>query len=107
MLVQHHLMKELNRERFTLNIIGSGPLEKKIISFRGENNISKLNLMSTNFYLFNNSEVKSVNFTIDTKTNFRTNYQVFVPKLSKKIEVIINRKIKKSFGDVQYKFDIK
>ncbi|MAR62891.1 MAG: hypothetical protein CMC45_03385 [Flavobacteriaceae bacterium] len=82
-------------------------VKKKIISFRGENNISKLNLMSTNFYLFNNSEVKSVNFTIDTKTNFRTNYQVFVPKLSKKIEVIINRKIKKSFGEVQYKFDIK
>ena len=82
-------------------------VKKKIISFRGENNISKLNLMSTNFYLFNNSEVKSVNFTIDTKTNFRTNYQVFVPKLSKEIEVIINRKIKKSFGEVQYKFDIK
>lgn len=38
------LMKELNRDRFTLNIIGSGPLEKKIISF-----IKNYNLINVNF----------------------------------------------------------
>jgi len=82
----------------------NGKIKKKTVSIKADKNISNLNFIYFNPFFHFNNKVKSFKFVIDNKTNFRTNYEVLIPVLSKKMEFIVNRKIQSKFGSVEYNF---
>lgn len=84
----------------------NGKIKKKTVSIKGDKNISNLNFIYFNPFFHFNNKVKSFKFVIDNKTNFRTNYEVYIPVLSKKMEFIVNRKIQSKFGSVEYGFKL-
>ena len=84
----------------------NGKIKKKTVSIKADNNISNLNFIYFNPFFHFNNKVKSFKFVIDNKTNFRTNYEVLIPVLSKKMEFIVNRKIQSKFGSVEYDFKL-
>ena len=84
----------------------NGKIKKKTVSIKAEKNISNLNFIYFNPFFHFNNKVKSFKFVIDDKTNFRTNYEVLIPVLSKKMEFIVNRKIQSKFGSVEYDFKL-
>ena len=84
----------------------NGKIKKKTVSIKGDKNISNLNFIFFNPFFHFNNKVKSFKFIIDNKTNFRTNYEVYIPILSKKMEFIVNRKIQSIFGSVLYYFKL-
>ena len=84
----------------------NGKIKKKTISVKGDKNISNLNFIYFNPFFHFNNKVKSFKFVIDNKTNFRTNYEVYIPVISKKMEFIVNRKIQSKFGSVEYGFKL-
>jgi len=81
-------------------------IKKKTVSIKGDKNISNLSFIYFNPFFHFNNKVKSFKFVIDNKTNFRTNYEVYIPVLSKKMEFIVNRKIQSKFGSVEYGFKL-
>jgi len=84
----------------------NGKIKKKTVSVKADKNISNLNFIYFNLFFHFNNKVKSFKFVIDNKTNFRTNYEVYIPVLSKKMEFIVNRKIQSKFGSVEYGFKL-
>ena len=84
----------------------NGKIKKKTVSIKADKNISNLNFIYFNPFFHFNNKVKSFKFVIDNKTNFRTNYEVLIPVLSKKMEFIVNRKIQSKFGSVEYDFKL-
>jgi len=84
----------------------NGKIKKKTVSIKADKNISNLNFIYFNPFFHFNNKVKSFKFVIDNKTNFRANYEVFIPVLSKKMEFIVNRKIKNEYGSVEYNFEL-
>ena len=84
----------------------NGKIKKKTVSIKGDKNISNLNFIYFNPFFHFNDKVKSFKFVIDNKTNFRTNYEIYIPVLSKKMEFIVNRKIQSKFGSVEYGFKL-
>lgn len=84
----------------------NGKIKKKTVSVKADKNISNLNFIYFNPFFHFNNKVKSFKFVIDNKTNFRTNYEVYIPVMSKKMEFIVNRKIKSEFGSVEYSFKL-
>ena len=84
----------------------NGKIKKKTVSIKADKNISNLNFIYFNPFFHFNNKVKSFKFVIDKKTNFRTNYEVLIPVLSKKMEFIVNRKIQSKFGSVEYDFKL-
>ena len=84
----------------------NGKIKKKTVSVKGDKNISNLNFIYFNPFFHFNNKVKSFKFIIDNKTNFRSNYEVYIPILSKKMEFIVNRKIQSIFGNVLYYFKL-
>lgn len=84
----------------------NGKIKKKTVSIKGDKNISNLNFIYFNPFFHFNNKVKSFKFVIDNKTNFRTNYEVYIPVMSKKMEFIVNRKIQSKFGSVEYSFKL-
>ena len=84
----------------------NGKIKKKTVSIKGDKNISNLSFIYFNPFFHFNNKVKSFKFVIDNKTNFRTNYEVYIPVLSKKMEFIVNRKIQSKFGSVEYGFKL-
>ena len=84
----------------------NGKIKKKTVSVKGDKNISNLNFIYFNPFFHFNNKVKSFKFVIDNKTNFRTNYEVYIPIMSKKMEFIVNRKIQSKFGSVEYGFKL-
>ena len=84
----------------------NGKIKKKTVSVKGDKNISNLNFIYFNPFFHFNNKVESFKFVIDNKTNFRTNYEVYIPVMSKKMEFIVNRKIKSEFGSVEYSFKL-
>jgi hypothetical protein len=84
----------------------NGKIKKKTVSLKGDKNISNLNFIYFNPFFHFNNKVKSFKFVIDNKTNFRTNYEVYIPLISKKMEFIVNRKIQSKFGSVEYGFKL-
>ena len=84
----------------------NGKIKKKTVSIKADKNISNLNFIYFNPFFHFNNKVKSFKFVIDDKTNFRTNYEVLIPVLSKKMEFIVNRKIQSKFGSVEYDFKL-
>ena len=84
----------------------NGKIKKKTVSIKGDKNISNLSFIYFNPFFHFNNKVKSFKFVIDNKTNFRTNYEVYIPVLSKKMEFIVNRKIQSKFGSVEYDFKL-
>ena len=84
----------------------NGKIKKKTVSIKGDKNISNLNFIYFNPFFHFNNKVKSFKFVIDNKMNFRTNYEVYIPVLSKKMEFIVNRKIQSRFGSVEYDFKL-
>ena len=84
----------------------NGKIKKKTVSIKADKNISNLNFIYFNPFFHYNNKVKSFKFVIDNKTNFRTNYEVLIPVLSKKMEFIVNRKIQSKFGSVEYDFKL-
>ena len=84
----------------------NGKIKKKTVSIKSDKNISNLNFIYFNPFFHFNNKVKSFKFVIDNKTNFRTNYEVMIPVLSKKMEFIVNRKIQSKFGSVEYDFKL-
>jgi len=84
----------------------NGKIKKKTVSIKADKNISNLNFIYFNPFFHFNNKVKSFKFVIDNKTNFRANYEVFIPVLSKKMEFIVNRKIQSKFGSVEYDFKL-
>ena len=84
----------------------NGKIKKKTVSIKADKNISNLNFIYFNPFFHFNNKVKSFKFVIDNKTNFRTNYEVLIPVLSKKMEFIVNRKIQSRFGVVEYDFKL-
>ena len=84
----------------------NGKIKKKIVSIKGDKNISNLNFIYFNPFFHFNNKVESFKFVIDNKTNFRTNYEVYIPVMSKKMEFIVNRKIQSKFGSVEYGFKL-
>ena len=84
----------------------NGKIKKKTGSIKADKNIANLNFIYFNPFFHFNNKVKSFKFVIDNKTNFRTNYEVLIPVLSKKMEFIVNRKIQSKFGSVEYDFKL-
>ena len=84
----------------------NGKIKKKTVSIKADKNISNLNFIYFNPFFHFNNKVKSFKFVIDSKTNFRANYEVLIPILSKKMEFIVNRKIQSKFGSVEYDFKL-
>lgn len=84
----------------------NGKIKKKTVSIKGDKNISNLNFIYLNPFFHFNDKVKSFKFVIDNKTNFRANYEVLIPVLSKKMDFIVNRKIQSKFGSVEYDFKL-
>ena len=84
----------------------NGKIKKKTVSVKADKNISNLNFIYFNPFFHFNNKVKSFKFVIDNKTNFRANYEVLIPVLSKKMEFIVNRKIQSEFGNVEYSFNL-
>ena len=84
----------------------NGKIKKKTVSIKADKNISNLNFIYFNPFFHFNNKVKSFKFVIDNKTNFRANYEVLIPVLSKKMEFIVNRKIQSRFGVVEYDFKL-
>ena len=84
----------------------NGKIKKKTVSVKADKNISNLNFIYFNPFFHFNNKVKSFKFIIDNKTNFRTNYEVYIPVMSKKMEFIVNRKIQSNFGSVEYGFKL-
>jgi hypothetical protein len=84
----------------------NGKIKKKTVSIKADKNISNLNFIYFNPFFHFNNKVKSFKYVIDDKTNFRTNYEVLIPVLSKKMEFIVNRKIQSKFGSVEYDFKL-
>ena len=84
----------------------NGKIKKKTVSIKADKNISNLNFIYFNPFFHFNNKVKSFKFVIDNKTNFRANYEVFIPVLSKKMEFIVNRKIQSKFGSIEYDFKL-
>ena len=84
----------------------NGKIKKKTVSIKANKNISNLNFIYFNPFFHFNNKVKSFKFVIDNKTNFRTNYEVYIPVLSKKMEFIVNRKIQSKLGSVEYGFKL-
>ncbi|MBL6590980.1 MAG: hypothetical protein ISP60_04460 [Flavobacteriaceae bacterium] len=84
----------------------NGKIKKKTVSVKGDKNISNLNFIYFNPFFHFNNKLKSFKFVIDNKTNFRANYEVLIPVLSKKMEFIVNRKIQSKFGSVEYGFKL-
>ena len=84
----------------------NGKNKKKTVSIKADKNISNLNFIYFNPFFHFNNKVKSFKFVIDNKTNFRANYEVLIPVLSKKMEFIVNRKIQSKFGSVEYGFKL-
>ena len=84
----------------------NGKIKKKTVSVKGDKNISNLNFIYFNPFFHFNNKVKSFKFVIDNKTNFRANYEVLIPVLSKKMEIIVNRKIQSKFESVEYDFKL-
>ena len=84
----------------------NGKIKKKTVSVKADKNISNLNFIYFNPFFHFNNKVKSFKFVIDNKTNFRTNYEVYIPVMSKKMEFIVNRKIQSKFGSVEYDFKL-
>ena len=84
----------------------NGKIKKKTVSIKADKNISNLNFIYFNPFFHFNNKVKSFKFVIDSKTNFRANYEVLIPVLSKKMEFIVNRKIQSKFGSVEYDFKL-
>ena len=84
----------------------NGKIKKKTVSIKGDKNISNLNFIYFNPFFHFNNKVESFKFVIDNKTNFRTNYEVYIPVMSKKMEFIVNRKIQSKFGSVEYDFKL-
>tara|TARA_Y100000287_G_scaffold126486_1_gene102145 strand:- start:145 stop:738 length:594 start_codon:yes stop_codon:yes gene_type:complete len=84
----------------------NGKIKKKTVSIKGDKNISNLNFIYFNPFFHFKDKVKSFKFVIDNKTNFRTNYEIYIPVLSKKMEFIVNRKIQSKFGSVEYGFKL-
>lgn len=84
----------------------NGKIKKKTVSLKGDKNISNLNFIYFNPFFHFNNKVKSFKFVIDNKTNFRTNYEVYIPLISKKMEFIVNRKIQSKFVSVEYGFKL-
>ncbi|NDA22615.1 MAG: hypothetical protein EBZ19_03470 [Proteobacteria bacterium] len=82
----------------------NGKIKKKTVSVKADKNISNLNFIYFNPFFHFNNKVKSFKFVIDNKTNFRTNYEVYIPVMLKKMEFIVNRKIQSKFGSVKYNF---
>ena len=92
--------------KMELELEKNGKIKKKTVSIKGDKNISNLNFIFFNPFFHFNNKVKSFKFIIDNKTNFRTNYEVYIPILSKKMEFIVNRKIQSIFGSVLYYFKL-
>ena len=84
----------------------NGKIKNKTVSIKADKNISNLNFIYFNPFFHYNNKVKSFKFVIDNKTNFRTNYEVYIPVMSKKMEFIVNRKIQSKFGSVEYDFKL-
>tara|TARA_A200000113_G_scaffold25375_1_gene21429 strand:+ start:13 stop:606 length:594 start_codon:yes stop_codon:yes gene_type:complete len=84
----------------------NGKNKKKTVSIKADKNISNLNFIYFNPFFHFNNKVKSFKFVIDNKTNFRANYEVLIPVLSKKMEFIVNRKIQSKFESVEYDFKL-
>ena len=84
----------------------NGKIKKKTVSIKADKNISNLNFIYFNPFFHFNNKVKSFKFVIDNKTNFRANYEVLIPVLSKKMEFIVNRKIQSKFESVEYDFKL-
>lgn len=84
----------------------NGKIKKKTVSIKADKKISNLNFIYFNPFFHFNNKVKSFKFVIDNKTNFRTNYEVLIPILSKKMEFIVNRKIQSKFGSVTFDFKL-
>ena len=84
----------------------NGKIKKKTVSIKADKNISNLNFIYFNPFFHFNNKVNSFKFVIDSKTNFRANYEVLIPVLSKKMEFIVNRKIQSKFGSVEYDFKL-
>ena len=92
--------------RMEVELEKNGKIKKKTVSIKADKNISNLNFIYFNPFFHFNNKVKSFKFVIDNKTNFRTNYEVLIPVLSKKMEFIVNRKIQSKFGSVEYDFKL-
>ena len=84
----------------------NGKIKKKTVSIKADKNISNLNFIYFNPFFHFNNKVKSFKFVIDNKTNFRTNYEIYIPVMSEKMEFIVNRKIQSKFGNVEYDFKL-
>ena len=84
----------------------NGKIKKKTVSIKGDKNISNLSFIYFNPFFHFNNKVKSFKFVINNKTNFRTNYEVYIPVMSEKMEFIVNRKIQSKFGSVEYDFKL-
>ena len=104
--IQENPVRIFANVKMEVELEKNGKIKKKTVSIKADNNISNLNFIYFNPFFHFNNKVKSFKFVIDNKTNFRTNYEVMIPVLSKKMEFIVNRKIQSKFGSVEYDFKL-
>lgn len=84
----------------------NGKIKKKTVSIKADNNIANLSFIDFNPFFHFDNKVKAFKFIIDNKTIFRADYEVYIPMLKKKMEFIVNRKIKTEYGSVEYNFEL-
>ena len=84
----------------------NGKIKKKTVSIKADNNIANLSFIDFNPFFHFDNKVTAFKFIIDNKTIFRTDYEVYIPMLKKKMEFIVNRKIQSKFGSVEYDFKL-
>ena len=104
--IQENPVRIFANVKMEVELEKNGKIKKKTVSIKADKNISNLNFIYFNPFFHFNNKVKSFKFVIDNKTNFRTNYEVLIPVLSKKMEFIVNRKIQSKFGSVEYDFKL-